>query len=150
MSSIYETILQAVASEIQGLGLTDIPSTSVVVGKVPTDRKDLLQTIPGIVVTPWGDSLEVGGSNVSDDIGYPVFIAMIQKSNTSQSENRDRALQWSESIVKKFRNKRLAGVSTTYICRVKRDSKFDPSMFFSANVDVNTILLSFENRELRE
>ena len=69
MSSTYETILQAVASEIQGLNLTDIPSTSVVVGKVPTDRKDLLPNIPGIVVTPWGDSLEVGGSNVSDDIG---------------------------------------------------------------------------------
>lgn len=149
MASVYTNILNAVCSEIQSLQLEGISPANVVIGKVPTDRQGLLPSLPGILIAPFGSSTIVGGSNLRDDIAYPVLIALLQASNTSQTENRDRALLWSESISRAFRNQRLADVPTVNTCRLKSDTKFNASQFFTANLDVNVIVLQFENRETR-
>lgn len=149
MPSVYTSILNAVQSEIQSLSLHGIDPANIVVGKVPSDRQGSLTSLPGVLIAPWGTSSIVGGSNLRDDIAYPVLIALLQASNTSQTENRDRALLWSETISRTFRNQRLAGVSSVNICRLTSDTKFDAQQFFTANLDVNVVILQFENRETR-
>lgn len=149
MSATYTNILNAVKSTIQGLSLDGVASSNIVIGKVPTDRVGLLAATPGILIAPFGSSSVVGGTNINDDISYPVLIAMLQTSNTDQAANRDRALTWSGRISSVFRKSRLSGVPTVYQCNLTSDTKFDSSAFFTANVDVNVIQLQFINREAR-
>lgn len=149
MNSTHLTIRDAVQSEIRSLALEGVQSSNIVVAKVPTDRKGLLPALPGLIISTWGSAKVVGGSNIRDDIGYQILVAMVQASNTDQTENADRASYWSERISRKFRLQRLNGVPSVNTCRLISDVKFDKSAFFDANKDVSVIVLQFENREAR-
>ncbi len=149
MNSTHLTIRDAVQSEIKSLALEGIADTHVVTAKVPTDRKNILPDLPGLIISTWGNAAIVGGSNIRDDIGYQILIAMVQASNTDQTANADRAAYWSERISRKFRLQRLNGVPSVNTCRLISDVKFDRSAFFEANKDVSVIVLQFENREAR-
>lgn len=149
MSSVHETILTSVKSVIEGLSLDGISASNVIVCKVPTDRNGVLPQPPGVLIAPYGTRTIVSGTNLSDDYSYPVLIALIQKSNTNQTENRDRAQEWSERITRAFVNRRLSGVATSCGCKLVTDVKFDAGAFFSAMVDCNVIQLAFISREAR-
>ena len=149
MPATLTSIMNSVQSGIRGLALDGINPDNVVIGKVPTDRKGLLPALPGILIAPYGNTTIIGGTNLRDDVSYPILIAMLQAGNTSQTENRDRALQWSESIARKFRKQRLEGVADVYACQIVSDVKFDSTFLFTANIDVNVIQLQFLNREAR-
>lgn len=149
MASVSETILTSVKSIVQGLSLDGIQSANIMAGKVPTSRKDLLPAFPGVLIAPYGNRTIIGGTNRSDDYSYTVLIAMLQASNTSQTENRDRAQLWSERIVRAFVKRRLSGVSQSYNCTLTSDVKFDAASFTQAMIDINVIQLAFITREAR-
>lgn len=97
--AIHEELLDFVATTISGLSLTDSPA--VVKLSVPLDDKKDVPNLPAIVVTPFGvESIDPrGGTNESEDIGYPVLVAMIEQANGDQTTDRNKRLLWRQKIV---------------------------------------------------
>ena len=149
-TSTYKTILDAVQSEIQGLELTAIDSTSVVVHKKATDREDTLPELPGVVIAPMGARTisDTAGTNAKDDIIYPVLVAVLQVGNQDQSTNFDRFTNWTELIIKHFIHQRLTGAATVCTTSVDPRDAFD-SVAWTDNIDASGMVLRFLSRETR-
>lgn len=149
--STYKQILDAVEDTIEGLSLTDIADSSVVVLKhAITARKGDLPVLPGVVIAPFGaiSMPKDAGTNASDDITYPVIVAHVQPSNESNTSNMERALKWHQRIAAAFRSKRLGAVTCVYTCNV------DPLPVFAypewlRGHDIGGMVLNFVSRELR-
>lgn len=149
-NSTYMKILEAVQDVIQGLSLTDIDDASVIVVKVPSQRKGALPALPGVVICPFNaKGVDANaGTNASDDIEYPVLIATIAASNQDPTSNMDRELLWHEQILSAFINQRLTGVTTVMRCTVSPQDTFNPAAWF-AGYDAGGMILRFLSRELR-
>lgn len=147
MPSAYGVILNKVVSDIQGLSLTGIAGTSVVRRRVATDRKQDMPALPGILVSPTGRIQHNNeGSNLRDDITYPVLVLFVQAGNQEQ-DNDDNYLTWHETVRKKFIHQPL-GVECVYTCDIDpRDTYHIPSWL--QNLDVGGIVFRFKNREVR-
>jgi len=109
-NSLHMQLLDATKTAIEGLGLTGISSSNVVVLQVPDDKGKWLPGLPGIMVAPFGrETLPADqGTNRSDDIGYPVLIAIVDVANQAQTTNLDGRLYWREQIIDEFFHNRLS------------------------------------------
>ena len=114
MPAILENILTTVQAEIRALNLTDIPDSHIYLQKVPTTRDFTSNDFPAILITPMGVPKinPQEGTNLRDQIEYPIGVFMVDNDNQNQTINRDKYLTWYEQIMKKFRTPRLAGVSS--------------------------------------
>ena len=149
-ASIYQQILEAVVTKLKALPLGGIAEDSIILRKIPTNREfdRGLLTLPGIIVSPWRGESETGGTNLRDDVVYPVIVDLVQKSNEDQEENLPRFLLWRERILKAFRHQRLSGVDEVMTCSVEVLSVFNTSVF-AKGYDHSAIVLKFTSRELR-
>jgi hypothetical protein len=149
--SVYNDILKQVLSDVRDLNLDGIADASMIIQKVATDRKQSLPRLPGIIVSPFGSKVSpsTAGTNERDDIEYPVLVATLALSNESQTSDLERETGWHESILSKFINQHLTGVTSVYNCRVDPRDVFDPNAFFAKSLDVGGLVLRFISRETR-
>lgn len=153
-SSVYYSILAAVQTQIQALNLTGI-ANNVILKKLPTTEDfniGATYTWPACLVTPGVGMRELmardGSTNLSNDLGYPVSVALLDNDNRSPSANFNRDLLWRQKIIRQFEHKRLSGVSDVYLCRVEPDVILQPAAWMQ-NVWASLLTLRFFTRESR-
>jgi hypothetical protein len=145
--SVYCNILDAVVARIVGLDLPSI-GNNVVRRKVAKNRKNVLPTMPGVIVSPWQNkAATIGGTIGRDDIPYGVLVAVLSPGNQAE-DNFIRQTNWDEAISSAFRWQPLSQVSSVYICEPVQDVVFDPGMW-DKNVDASVLVFKFISRETR-
>lgn len=114
MTAILENILTTVKTEIQGLSLDGIANDHIYIQKVPTTRGFSSGDFPAVLIAPLGAPKlnPQAGTNLRDQIEYPVGTFMVDADNQNQTINRNKYLEWYEAIMKKFRTPRLSGVDS--------------------------------------
>jgi len=142
--AIFKQCLDAVQSEIQGLSLSDVNNSNIVVRKLPWNRN---VSKPGIFIYPIPETI-FQSTNASDDVGYGVMVILVQASNQNLTSNISRLLTWRRLISSHFRFQRLSGVSVVYQCLVDSQVVFSPGDFLK-QFDVSAILVRCMARELR-
>lgn len=115
-NAILFDILEAVRSDIVALNLSGLADANVVLHKVvSTQAADLPATkFPCVIVAPWGRESNDPVSNLRDDVGYPVVVAIIDSEQadnpqpgTEQRQKLNQYLTWRERIRKSFNEQRL-------------------------------------------
>ena len=113
MTAILEDILTTVKTEIQGLNLTDIANDHVHIQKVASTRNFQSTDFPAVLIAPGNPKLNPqAGTNLRDQIEYPIGVFMVDNDGQNQTVNRNKYLEWYEAIVQKFRTPRLTGVDS--------------------------------------
>lgn len=140
--------MDEVATKIAALSLSGIASSSIVKAKaMPTSEDEFVGGLPGCAIFPHGNIGELPGTNVRDDIVYPVGILLVQAGNQNQSTNRDRMLLWLEQVRKRFIHQHLT-VTSVYTCMVDPKAAFDLAAW-RVNFDAGGMVLRFVSRETR-
>lgn len=112
----YDSILTAVAATIRSLSLTGVDDVNVIEQMVPSFWEDVSE-FPTILVTPIDKETIPGVMNNTDDIGYPVLVAMVDKGNQDvTTATRLKRLKWRGRIMRAFRFQRLSGVPEVMTC----------------------------------
>lgn len=146
--SVHYRCLAAYQARIQGLNLTDMPSSSIVIRWLPRKEEGLGDTLPLITLSPVGREGQPGILNNRDDIEYPVLMAIIDKNNRDLVLNIPRNTLWRQQIFRAFRHQRLAGVPEIITTDVQPNYIVDPSLIAS-NYFYSTILFQPRSREVR-
>lgn len=156
-TAIYTTIQNSVLAAVQGLNLESpgVPTGNIRLLKVLTNLKqDVAQSgvsYPCILVAPFGNEIldPSQGTNVSDDITYPVVIVMADADEQDQSRNAELYNNWQEAIRGKFHNKRLTGASTVYAGAVEALANPDVQSWMERSLYVWGLVCKFRSREQR-
>jgi hypothetical protein len=61
-----------------------------------------------------------GGTNSTDDVGYPVYVGFLTRT-LNQQETQPEELLWREQVSRALRYQRLPGVSEVMTCEVEPD-----------------------------
>ena len=152
-TSIFMKSMEAVQTAIQGLGLTGLSSSNVLIHKVPRDLdKDMPATspLPAIIISPRDaeGADPRAGTNLKDDVVYPIQIVILDQDGQNQTTNFDRYLQWRETIRRTFHNKRLSGVSEVTGVVVQPKTIVDPERWIKGQF-VSALVLAVTSREAR-
>jgi hypothetical protein len=132
-TSIYDSILEAVASVITGLNLTFTPSgdgnpviVAAAVLKVPKVQESLDTPLPVIAVSPAVDRqrTEPAAEGLVFCM-YPVEVAISAAGNRDFASNLDIWLNWREQIRQQFQGIILVGVPQALVVRTDPDPAFD-------------------------
>ena len=116
MPAELTTILNTVLEQVQGLNLPGVPRANIVICQSPAVEIARMPAarMPAVVIGPFGAETIAASSNVSDDIVYPVIVAIVAslKIDAEQPTDRqvmgvDQRLSWRETIRKAFSNQRL-------------------------------------------
>lgn len=116
-TAIFEQCIQSVVTTLQGA------ASLSQLGPITTDqvkRQDVIDlehlgcALPAIVVTPGLQETQDGGTNASDDIDYPVLVAVVDRKDEHDPANTPTYFYWREVIRQLFNNKRLPGVPSSY------------------------------------
>jgi len=146
MSVHYDCAVAAHAA-IQGLSLTGLASASVYLQKVPLLSNE--KAMPACTVSTYlPETMANRGTNVRDDVGYPVTVKFFYRNEQGLTSNHARITKWREAVAKAFRNQRLAGVSSVATCEVQPMLAFGPGGF-SSGYDDSGLTLRFLSREVR-
>lgn len=153
MSSVHYQCLTAVQTTIQGLDLTGIDDTAILVKKLPLAR--VIETealsLPVILITPTQAVIDPSaGNNVFDDIGYGVLVSILYADNQESTceANLDTVMLAKETISKAFRQQRLTGVSESIQCRIEERETFSASAY-RENLLVSSLVIRAICRETR-
>lgn len=146
--AVWQRCLSAVQARIQALLLDGLDSANVVIAKLPSDQ---WSTLPAIMISPVDrETLEpTAGTNVRDDVGYPVQITILAADNQEPLADLDRHLGWREQIQRAFRYQRLDAVGEiiTTICEPR--TVIDPTAWLEQNLYLSAFVLRFVAREPR-
>ena len=100
---LHYNYLVAVHEELKVIGLEDISPSNITLMEIPLDDDRYTAHLPAILVAPMGTETIGGGTNASEDIGYPILIAVIEAANEEQSKTTlKRHLRWREQIIDTF------------------------------------------------
>jgi hypothetical protein len=147
--SVKERIMEAVHSQISSAGLAGLKSNDVVLQTVP----DQVTRRMIIVASIDPESELTGarqGSNVRDDIVYPITIAHVDVGNRAQTaEVRNRTNRWRQDIRRLFSRQQLTGVSEVRDCTVSYRTSADTTAWFKNNLLLGSMALVFTTREVR-
>jgi hypothetical protein len=147
-------ILEAVQTAIQGLSLSGVSSANVVLLKVATDQAPDLPGVkfPAILIAPFGAETltPTAGTNLRDDIEYPVLVAIVVADNRSQTTGFETYLGWRQSIRRKFHHKTEAfsGVSSVFNSVVTPLAVVDAPAWVR-NSFVSGLVVRVSSREVR-
>jgi hypothetical protein len=133
LPSVYESILDAVASVVSNLELTFSPPTgnaiivAAVVLKVPKVQETLDTPLPVIAVSPAVERQKVEPASGEGlvFVTYPVEIAISAAGNRDFASNLDVWLNWRELIRQQFSGTSLAGVTQVIDINIDPDPAFD-------------------------
>lgn len=148
--SFHGQILDAAVTALQALTLTGITSTNIVQLTVPDDKDRWIPDLPGIIVAPFGTEAFARGTNKSDDIGYPVLIAILDSGNEQNTTSLDARLLWRETILDHFIHNRLgvAGVSI-YDQTIEPASIVDQAAWYQKQLFVSALIMRVWARKQR-
>jgi len=179
--SVHKALAAAVQATIQGMlgtSIVGISPASVHVRKVPylgdvsavnplpsTDE----YALPAIVICYFDveEIVPTEGSNVRDDIGYPISVVFLnenESANVPEEANDDPFLRWREVVIAKFNHLRGFGTTPGYggyltvtangnsysfhDCRVKPGTIFDYEKLAKKKLDFGWLKLSFILRRM--
>lgn len=110
-SPLLFDILTAVKNDLQALNLPGLSAANIVVQKVPGDRSQDLPSIPlpCVLIAPnAGETADpLAGTNLRDDIVYPIRITILATDSGDQQFGYQQYLGWRETIRRSFHNQRL-------------------------------------------
>ena len=159
MAVIYD-MLEEVLAQIQALKLPGLAPANVLIQKViSTKVVDMAlpegQRFPCILIGPWGRETFPAGSNVRDDVGYPIAVAIIasevqekELARDKQLENFDQYLGWRETLRRAFIGQRLTSTLGQRITIEPLDIT-DRAAWEQLNLWVSGMVLRIEQRESR-
>lgn len=147
-SSVLTQCLSAVQAGVQNLNLTNIPNSQIMVAKTPHDSH---LSYPAIIITPYFNENIDGkaGTNLRDEIEYPVLVSILAADNRDQQANLSQYLLWRETIRKAFHNKRLTGVEQVLTAYVDPQEIVDQRAWFENNLYLSGLLIRFTSQEFR-
>jgi hypothetical protein len=142
-SATHNQCLIAVVARLKLIGLDGINNDDIVDKTLPTDRGTNFQLngTTTIVVSPPGTEgqSDGAGTNVRDDIVYPVTITILRADNQSEVK-RPQGLLWRQQINKAFRQQHLPGVPCVYRVRISPGPIVDQRAFWSGRYHSSFIL----------
>ncbi len=149
MASTYGLILDQVVTVIRGLDLSGVVDANVVRRNVATLRPGDMPGDPCVLVSPNGRvSAPVSeGTNLRDDIYYPVLVLFCKASDQSQDAD-DQYLTWLERVRKAFNNKALSAVPCVFTCLIDPRDTYNVDAWLK-NLTMGAIVFRFKSRELR-
>lgn len=126
--AIHERLMSAIQSRLQGLTFAamtspagSISSSDIVIKKVAIDREGHIPNKPCIIIAPVNREKinHAGGTNIRDEVSYPVGVVIVAADNQQLTTNRAVFLKWREQVVRALENFRPTAV--TEINRVTVD-----------------------------
>lgn len=152
MPSLLHDILDAIRADVQALELPGLAAANVIVQQVPGDRAaDLPATkYPCVLIAPAGaESLEPNaGTNLRDDVAYPVRITIVAADAQGHDETLAQYLAWRQTLRRSFHNQRL-GTSLCFTVRVQPFDIIDKSAWSDRKLLMSSLLLHCHTREPR-
>ena len=155
-TAIFEQCMQSILTVLQGAAVANK------FGEITSDRivrQDVINlehigcALPCIVILPGLNENEEGGTNASDDISYPVMIAVMDRKDDQETANTSTYLYWREVVRQLFNNKRLPGVPTSFRnvvnFEIALDHKREESEEGEMNEFATSLRIDCKNRELR-
>jgi len=138
---------------IEGLNLTSLPSATPlpVINQRLVDFQQL-DVYPCVVVMAAGQETAESGTTGKDDIGYPVGIALLDRTPGEDVTLADTWTLWRQEIRNKFINQRqlnaLNGFPSVYTCRWEPGQilEIKPLQYQKC---VGSMILRFMSRETR-
>jgi hypothetical protein len=150
--SVHYRCLDAVRSRILLCDLDGLADASVVIRQLPSDRgfDDGTYDLPGIVISQIGvENQSPGeGTNVRDDVQYPVTITILAAGNQDLVTNQEKYLKWREQINRALRNQRLTGVNEVYRVTVTPGPITSPNAHWN-NYYHSQLIVRCVSREVR-
>lgn len=107
--AVHYRCLVAIQQRIQGLALSGIASSAVLVRWMPRSWESV-DTLPCVVVAPPGREEQPGILTGRDDIQYPCVVVFLDRGNQDNTANLARNLLWRQRVFRALRHQRLAGV----------------------------------------
>lgn len=152
--SLHMQLMECIQAVIVSLDLVGIPNGGVLIQKRLSDQEKYLLASPNnypvILIAPETETINPnGGTNVEDDIGYPVVIAILDDDNQDQELNFDRDLLWREEIIRNLHNHRAAGIVAIRRLIVTPGPIIDPATWSKAGLWVSTLRVTAETRRGR-
>lgn len=153
-TAVHYRCLTAIQSRIQSLTLTGLSSSSVIIRKLSVDRDNTGDggsiSYPMIVISQVGIETVSPrrGSNVRDDVEYPVPINILAADNQDLVTNQARYLLWRQTIRRAFSDQVLAGVSEVYRTVAEPGPIISPSRFWQ-NMYHSSLIIRCVSREAR-
>lgn len=146
--SVLSQCLSAVQAGIQNLNLANITNSQIIVAKTPHDSH---LSYPAIAITPYfSEHIDAkAGTNLRDEIDYPVLVSILAADNRDQQTDFSQHLLWRETIRKAFHNKRLVGVDQVLTTYVDPQEIVDQRAWLENNLFLSEILIRFVSQEIR-
>lgn len=145
MASVWDDCLDAVVSGIAALDLADIGDR--VYKRTVPDVKNV--TLPCVVVNlALVSESYLGGTNARDDVGYPVRVDLMARTDVDDARIIAPVLEWRQAVSRAFRFQPLSGVPEVWDCQPEPAPAFDPSLPAYEFV-VSSLVLRFVSREVR-
>jgi len=124
--------------------------------QVGTDKDRLrFELTPGLIISPPKIVHRpiTEGTNLRDDVYYPILIQLIDKDNQERLTNLRTYTKWLEQIAKYFHNQGRANVLTTdgqvNIAGASQTFVVDRKMWFRERLFVGGVIVNFKSREPR-
>lgn len=151
-TSVHYRCLEAVQARILLCDLQDLADASVIIRQLPSDRgfDDGEYTLPGIVISQIGveNQSPSEGTNIRDDVQYPVTITILAAGNQDLVTNQQKYLKWREQINRALRNQRLTGVDEVYRVTVTPGPITSPNAAWN-NYYHSQLIIRCVSREIR-
>lgn len=142
MASVLSGILSAIKTTIEGLSLSGLTNSDVVIQQQEYNRP---QNDAGVLIVPKRRTY-ANATNERDDVTYEIKISVFKKKNEALATNDDVALML-QQISRAFHQKRITTVTNKpSICG---PATIFPSTEFKAGYDAAYFLLQAINREAR-
>lgn len=152
MSAVLFDILEAIRADVQALGLPGLAAANVLVQKVPGDRPADLpaQKYPCILIAPVGaeELNPSAGTNLRDDVVYPVRITILADDCRDQEQQFNQYLGWRETLRRSFHNQRLTA-ALCFAVHVEPLDVIDKSAWTGKGLFMSSLLLRCHSREPR-
>lgn len=142
---IFTRCLEAVQATVRELDLTGVPDDRVHLRTVPQDSAGL--ATPCVFVFPFGSEgfAEGAGTNLKDEIIYPVMVAFIKAGNQDNDATpRDLYLLNRQRISDAFRNQRLAGVPESIMINTSYREVISTNAWLNHNLFAGGIVLNIK------
>jgi hypothetical protein len=152
MVSILHDVLLAIQSAIQGRQLPGLSAGNVVVQKVAAHRSPDLPMVdlPCILISPHGAETTdpLAGTNLRDDIVYPVRVTILAADAGDQQFGFRQYLGWREAIRRLFHNQRLA-TTGCFTVHVQPLPIVDAGVWTERHLFSSAVVLNCFSRESR-
>jgi hypothetical protein len=146
-TAVHEDIIQAAKTVCLALHLPQIDQN---VYDQDSYAKALIQ-YPCLLLMGNGTEQVLGGTNLSDDIGYPVAVFFFDRRAPEDGSNKRVWKQWRQAVRNAFIMQRLAGVDLVYKTLWEPGAIIDPAAMKAVEYQamVGSMTLRFVTRELR-